>query len=558
MNPTHLIVYGRTALLTLSSAPMGSPRRKLRCPLFFPLSFGVPFNVPFALTCVVPLFGALLFLFLDRPCHALTIDTFDGGGAAISNISGVAASTVTSASSAIGGYRTLYAIKSGPGSGSSQLETFADPKSPGDTNYSLGYSQGSATGQGIVTWDGENQGATLSPAGLAGIDFRQDGGTAVRLGIRFFDFPFSHPVEIRIRLYDASNSLGLKYTDAILTLNQSVNLLDAYPLTIPFSAFESVVSTTIPGPDGTPIPLASSIGIAGSADLSRIGAIQLIINGLSNITGPDLILDFLDTNGRCGLVPNGSGRVTDECGVCFDAPAPLRGKDSCGVCLSGAPGYTYTPLFDECGLCPGSPNYSNAKDSCGICFGNNSSCLDCRGVPHGSAVVDICGTCAGSATALSQCSGGCTIVPATAAVRGFERRLLEKASILSRKFEADAQRAERNKCPIQVATAKSRFLRSFRTISTEGRKIFSAGVKVCGSSCVTVSYAAEVQSLTPQFRVLEKETLTMANLVKRCYAKLKIPSGGKNQASTASTIGSVQSGLRQLVNDCRRQKVCPH
>ena len=102
-------------------------------------------------------FGVILasLLFLNTlPASAISLDEFIGEGEAISSSFNVAQSSVTVNSSAVGGRRTLYAKKTSLGSGLTMIQTFPDPESDGDTDFSLGYTQGVHTGIGVITWDG--------------------------------------------------------------------------------------------------------------------------------------------------------------------------------------------------------------------------------------------------------------------------------------------------------------------------------------------------------------------------------------------------------------------
>jgi hypothetical protein len=356
--------------------------------------------------------------------QALSIDEFLGDGVASSSIAGTPASAIVVSSSAIGGNRALYSIKNSNGAGTARLETFADPEFVGDLDYSLGYTQGAHTGQGIVTWDGDN--------------FLQDGGSAIQLGVKFFDYPASLPIDITLRLYDSNGIGGLKYSDVTITLNQAMNFSSPFNLSIPYSRFTTSGPSTVPAPAGLFFTTNTSFGPGGAIDMTKVGAIQLIINGLSNSNAPDLTLDYVKTDGRCSAVPNSAGMVVDDCGVCIGQPGYQTSKDSCGVCFGNnaakddcgvcfgnnagkdSCGVCYgnnaakdscgicfgnNASKDSCGLCPSAPTYNNSKDPCGVCFGNGTSCADCSGTPNGLNKVDVCGVCAGNGTSCLDCSG---------------------------------------------------------------------------------------------------------------------------------------------------------
>jgi hypothetical protein len=81
---------------------------------------------------------------------------------------------------------------------------------------------------------------------------------------------------------------------------------------------------------------------------------------------------------------------------------------------------------------------------------------------------------------------------------------------------------------------------------------------VCGNSCITTSYAAQVEALKPQFRILEQQVVGIANKVNSCYTRLGVPrspnSGGRG---VANTVNTVSRGLNELIAACRRKQVCP-
>ncbi len=551
----------------------------------------------------------LWVLAVGDEARAITLDEFLGDGTATSSSSGVGVSATTANVGAVGGVRTLFAIKNTFGAGVTRLETFPDPEFSGDTDYSLGYTQGAHNGLGVVSWDGDGNAATLTPNGLPSIDLLQDAGTAILLGAKFFDFPASQPIDLTIRLYDAANGAGQKFSDLTITLDQSINSLTAVPLTIPFSRFTNSGTDTIPAPGGT-FATKTAFGPAGAVDLSKIGAVQLTLNGLTNSNAPDIVLDFLSTNGRCTSVPNAQGRVIDGCGVCLESQNAGKGKDSCGVCLFGPPGYSYVPVIDECGLCPSATNYGKAKDPCGVCFGdgsscadcsgtpngttkvdqcgvcggNGSSCLDCAGVPFGTAALDLCGVCKGDGSTCKDCAGitlggakvdacgvcggsitdttqcptttNCVTVAATEEVLNFEKRLLDQAQLIFTRFKDESKRSSKNRCGINTLPATKKVTRAYNQIRSEGKSIFTKGVQVCSDSCVTVSYAEQVTKLSPEFKMMEKETVALANKVKSCFKRKRIVSK-TTKRGVAQTVVTVKTGLAQLVQDCKNSKVCP-
>jgi len=502
----------------------------------------------------------------SSPANAISLDEFLGQGVASSSIPGTSATSVTADPSAIGGQRALYALKNSTGSGLTRLETFADPDFVGDTDFSLGYTQGAHAGQGIVSWDGDANAAALNPSGLGVVDLTQDNGTALLLGIKFFDYPSSNTFDITIRLYDASNPSGLKYSDVTVKLNQAMNFLTPFPLTIPFTQVTTAGASTVPAPSGT-FEVNTSFGPSGAVDLKKVGAIQLILNGLTNSNAPDITLDVFKTNGYCDIVPNSLGRVVDDCGFCLNTSQANNSKDSCG-------------------LCPSAPNFNKAKDPCGVCFGDGSTCKDCAGIPNGSATLDVCGVCAGKGTTCLDCSGvpfgtkgldkcdvcggpttdvkactptttnTCTTVVPSNEVITFQKRLIAKAQSMSARFRAEVKRSAINKCGVNARPSTIRVQTAVNLITARGKDIFLKGIEVCGDSCETVSYAEEVTGLTPQFAILEKETLRMAKGVQACYRKKRI-NNGNGVRGVATTVTDVRTGLRDLIADCRSRQVCP-
>lgn len=540
---------------------------------------------------------------------ALTLDEFLGDGVATSTIVGMPATTVTTNSSAVGGTRSLYALKSSPGAGVTRLETFADPEYPGDPDYSLGYTQGAHTGQGIMTWDGDANPA-LAPNGLGTLDLTQDGGTAVDLGVKFFDYPSGQAFDVTVRLYDTTDPIGFQFSEVTITLNQAMSFSQPYFLSVPFATFLAAGSSSIAAPGGGAFATVTTFGPAGAVDLSKVGAIQLILNGLINSNAPDVTLDVFKTNGRCALVPDANGRVVDECGVCLDDPNANKGKDPCGICLFGPPPYVYHSVIDDCGLCPSAPTYARAKDPCGVCFGDGSTCSDCTGTPNGGAKIDACGVCGGNGTTCRDCLGilhgtagldlcgvcagdgkscvdcrgvpngttkldacgtcggnvtdpakcariDCVTVTATEEILDFQRDLVTKARAIRSKFRDADKRARARNCQVDSKPANTRVQAAFDTITLKGREIFTKGVEVCGNSCVTVSYAEEVKELTPQFNVMIRETKRLVEQGQKCYRRLNVKSTGAGKAGIAQTITDVRTGLTQLIKKCREQKICP-
>ncbi len=524
------------------------------------------------------LVGAFSFV---SGANALSIDEFLGQGAAASTTQGVPATTVTVNASAVGGNRTLFALKSSAGSGPTTIETLADPEFVGDQDFSLGFTAGTTVGQGIVTWDGDLNGNSFSSNGLGSIDFTQDNGDTLLIALKYFDYPANQASDVTISLFDSLNPSAR--SEVRVTLNQSVTppYPDSFILALPFSLFTTIGPNSVPAPNSSTFATNTSFGPGGSVNMTRIGAMQMAINGVLSASGVDFIVDYLKTNGRCNIVPNANGRVLDDCGVCLDSPNANQGQDVCGVCYFGPPDYQYHDGRDDCGLCPNAPNYGHAKDPCNVCFGDGNSCadcsgtpngesaldqcgvcagdgstcLDCNGIPFGPSGVDACGVCGGAATSNTQC-GACVTVEATQDVLNFEKRLLRQAKTIRTRFNADKARALGAQCGLALKPMVKSINTAFETIKHSGTDIFTKGIEVCGSSCVTVTYADQVEALSPQFTTMERVAKKLANKVKKCYQKKK----GKYQGSGAGvngTITNIRNGLAQIIRECRDKQVCP-
>lgn len=223
-----------------------------------------------------------------------------------------------------------------------------------------------------------------------------------------------------------------------------------------------------------------------------------------------------------------------------------KGKNRCGACYHGRAGYSYeaSKLIDACGLCPGDGGYkfpSGAVDICGACVGGP--------VPY--QYVDKTRSCDVS-------SSGCVRVAPTKEIRGFENDLLKKAQILKQRFIDDSKRYLVKGCGTDIALPDQLVGDAYEVIAAKGREIFRRGVLVCDASCVTVSFAEEVKALSPQFKVMERETRRMAKLVQQCYRRLGvtvIPTRGG--AGAAGTIADVREGLSDLLRKCQKSKICP-
>lgn len=472
------------------------------------------------------------------PARALTIDTFQTAGTLASSSSvGVANTLYTATAGAIGGGRSFRVIKTGGDIGESTLEV---------RKGLLGYTQGANTGLGTVTWDGDTDPSSVKYNGLGGVDFTQDGASAFNLGLYFFDYPFNQPIQVVLSVFDASKSNGTKFSEVTVTLNQSFPGPGNFVIELPFSLFATAGANAVPAPSNATFATVTKLGADGAVDIRNVGAITLTFNGTSNAKAPDLILTPFITNGRCAAVPNSQGKVFDECSVCLDQSNAGQGKDRCGTCLSGPSGYTYdaNKVADACGVCPSESKYNfpnGTVDACGVCVSG----------PPSYAYVDNTAVC-------ESHKGNCSFVAPTKQIRGFEQQLLKKAQALTSRFVADEKRFLDHKCPGSLAAADDRVTAAYQAIKDKGKEVFRQGVQVCGDSCVTVSFAADVKALTPQFKILEKEVTTTAQKVQSCYRKLGVPlQPAKGGGRAAQTIAGVRQDLSKLIKDCQKTKVCP-
>jgi hypothetical protein len=207
------------------------------------------------------------------------------------------------------------------------------------------------------------------------------------------------------------------------------------------------------------------------------------------------------------------------------------------------------------------PFGSAKKDPCGVCDGDGSSCKDCAGVINGSSTFDVCGVCGGTASDPKSCTIkplNCTTVPATPDVKNFEAQLVVKAKQLRARYLAERTRSKRTGCKIPTKASDLSIAAAFRHILTRSNEIFSAGVEVCGDACITTSYATQVEALKPEFKILEKNAVNMANKVNSCYTKLGVPRGPQGGGrGVANTVNLVSRGLNNLIEECRKKRVCP-
>ena len=219
-----------------------------------------------------------------------------------------------------------------------------------------------------MQWDGNSTPGFIHAAGLGGIDFTQDGGTALRVVVESFDFALGNPLPVKFTVYDAADATGERASSRIIALNSS---LSHATIEIPFADF-------------------TQIGLFGPADFHNVGAVSMLVGG--NTSDWDMVLDDLDTNGNCDMVPDENGRVVDDCGVCDGNNSDM---DLCGICFGDN---------SSCADCAGVPNGGAEYDVCGVCDGNGTSCLDCNGVPNGPDLPDRCGVCNGDGFSCCECT----------------------------------------------------------------------------------------------------------------------------------------------------------
>jgi hypothetical protein len=493
---------------------------------------------------LLPLVLSLAFT-VANPVSAITIDELQVDDAVQSSTTpNQSGSGYTASSRTLGGGRKLTAIKTGAGVGRTEIFT---------SGGVLGVTIGDHAGFASVVWDGDTTASTIKADGLPGINFLQDGATAFRFQLRSFDFAYSQNMTVSLRIYDPSLPNGTKYSNVAITINQPINSANPFIVEIPFSLFDTAGAASIPAPAGGTFATLTTFS-AGGASATSVGALSLSFEGFAG----DLTLTTLSTNGTCPAIPNQSGSAFDDCDLCLDDPDASQGKDACGVCFKGPSGYNYeaNKVFDGCGLCPSQTHYQfpdGKKDPCGVCLGGQPpyTYQDLR---------DACGVCGGPATTPDTCLGGdtsCVLVEATADVKEYEKALVEKANTVRARYNDERRRAKRNGCKIAIAPGKKVVTTAYEQIMTRSRQIFSKGVEVCGNSCITTSYAEQVQALVPEFKNMQKETLSLARKVKQCYSSRGLGGTTTGQRGVSDTLGNVNRGLRDLIEKCKKQKVCP-
>ena len=491
-------------------------------------------------------------LFFLETGYALTIDSFAEEAAVSSTATlGASRSIHVVSSSALGGGRSLTAIKSGAGSGATVV-------SMGEG--SLSHMQGFHGGASSITWDGDLDPIKVTPTGLGSIDLTQDGGTALRINVLFFNYPLNSPMEVAVRLYDAGAADGSKFSEVTLQLAQPLIAEGASPLTfeIPFQNFRGSGQSLIAPVGGAAVIATTTVGPHGPSRVNAVGAISMFFRGESNNRGPYVIVKSVTTNGRCLSAPREDGRVVDECGVCVESPNVHSGKDRCGICLYGAGGYNYAneKVTDACGLCPGESNYrlpGGNRDECEVCF---------DGPPPYSYrnVRDVCGVCGGGETSLARCSAGtenCSLVPPTSQILGFERQVVAEANKLRARFSSAQGRFTRARCSGSLFGASRHVARAHKSIVKKAERMFRGTIAICNGVCATISYAPRINKLTAHFRLMERENLSAARKVEQCYQRLRKSPPAQGTARETSQAIVVSRGALQAVHTASSQaRVC--
>lgn len=362
--------------------------------------------------------------------RALSIDSFEAGDQSVVAFPGTSVSGGRTTESAAGGARKIVAIGlSGPalrieGAVLGGVYTHSE--------------DADVVGTTQIIWDGSVT-APLRSNGLARLNLLQDGATGFKVLVRSFDNPggaAALPTHLVVRMYDGDDPSGGTWTEAESLLSEAVTA--PREMIIPFSAFDAFRP--------------------GSSEIAtRVGAVSLIVR--TEQPAADLVIDFFGTTGVCDRVPDGHGRVIDQCGVCggdnsrcadcagvpngprlpgTPCPSGMPGVCSEGAystscrcaplvnpspeicdgldnncdgivddgfallgqpCTSGAPGCSYTATY----VCA-----ANGDLRCNIDQAQLTQCelsRGCDGVPGSRLVRDECGVCGGSGTSCRDCDG---------------------------------------------------------------------------------------------------------------------------------------------------------
>jgi hypothetical protein len=189
---------------------------------------------------------AMLAIAASAPCvsrgaRAIVIDTFDAGALGFVPPGSTAQGQVAGAM--LGGERDESVTNTSATGGILA----------GASGGAYGYGAIGATGSGLLTWDGADASAALDPLGLGGVDFTESG---------------AHDA---FSLEILANDLS-----APLVLTVYTSLTDFSQITVATSGgFAS-------GPPQTlEIPFASFTATGAGADFANVGALTLLIDGLS-------------------------------------------------------------------------------------------------------------------------------------------------------------------------------------------------------------------------------------------------------------------------------------
>jgi uncharacterized repeat protein (TIGR01451 family) len=207
------------------------------------------------------MFSALLAVPAAGAAQSITIDDFSTSQASLALTfppAGTTASSSASGAGILGGERDLQVnLTAGIIAGNGMSATV----SSGFYSYSQ---DATISGTSQMQWDNLDGAPTLNATGLGNIDLTAAGTQdALVLGVFFDDLP----VNVSIQVFtDAGNS-------STATIALPGLIFSASSFVVPFSAF----STTL----------------GAGADFTDVGAVTLTLG--SNVTAPDVVLDFLQT-----------------------------------------------------------------------------------------------------------------------------------------------------------------------------------------------------------------------------------------------------------------------
>lgn len=152
--------------------------------------------------------------------------------------------------------------------------------SAGAMNFSV---DASATGTGIVQWDGADNSIALNKTGLGGKNIKLDGSNAFRVDTLFADLGFQFVIEA--------------YTDANKWTRITFNSSNVAVPTTSYILFDGFENAGFCGANN-PAPGVAKIECAGGnnpVDFTNLGALQLLIDPLGETVSVDLRLDSITT-----------------------------------------------------------------------------------------------------------------------------------------------------------------------------------------------------------------------------------------------------------------------